>query len=178
MMFLTLGTSGVTVLLLLSFFSLTTGDTISAAVTLDIKVSNQATPYILGENLLIEARMNEPGNQPRKDVVVKTTLQPYEGTKKYSLGEQTVAIETQSSFIEDKVIPLDIPSGQYLVILEVYDVTGAEKLAQASQRIIIAPSKDYLHESPPSVIQDGALATLGTLVLMFLLWKLVKRRRK
>ena len=101
-----------------------------------IRLEPEYSKVAAGDDILIGVRIIKLGGEGKKDVVLNLFIKKENG-QLISINSQTVALETQASFIIPLNVPEELRADSYNIYLETRNLAGNELLGVATHRIIV-----------------------------------------
>ena len=147
-------------------------------IIVKINIEPEYTQISPSEEVIIQIALLSLNTGSVKDVKIKTSLFN-EDKDEISIKEQTLALETQASFIKTVKIPENVKEGVYEIQIEVTDISNEELLGIASQRVIVT-NKNILESVSYDNVLKLALSILILSLIIFLifLWIKIKQLHK
>lgn len=107
---------------------------------LDVKLSfvEESRRFRPGEDFLSKIELFNLGKTERVDITMEYVIKDQQGTIIYS-GEETLAVNTQISYLKSLQLPKDIPGGTYILYIK---ATYNGNIASASQWFVVVPESN------------------------------------
>ena len=139
----------------------------SEGALLDVRAEIQNKQILRGEEILSEIRLFNFGGEGRKDVFIDYIIKDYDGNE-IAIESESLAIETQITFLKRISVPEGISLGKYILYVKV-DYEG--KIASASDNFEIVSSIVTFREKLYIVI----IIILSILLSLMIYWMIVHR---
>ena len=143
----------------------------SEGALLDVRaeIDKNYKKIISGENILAQIRLFNLGGEGRKDIYIEYFIKDYEG-KEIIKETESLAIETQLTFLKEIKIPKETKTGNYVLYVK---ATYDGKVASASDDFEIVTSKTTSREKI-------YIVTIIILLILFslILYYIIKRGSK
>ena len=101
-----------------------------------IRLEPEYSKVRAGDNIILGIRLVRLGGEGRKDVTLNFLMKKKDG-QFILINSQTVAVETQASFVNELNIPEELKKDSYSINVEVRDVETGELISSATQRILV-----------------------------------------
>jgi len=139
---------------------------------IDISIHLEYDKVIAGENQIVTTDILNMGLDEAQDVLVKYTLWDRDKKNKISEYSESVAIQTTLSNVKQISIPIGLPSGDYLIEVE---VEYGNQSANASASFVVKGEKSIFNFEN-IIIGMGIFISLTLIYLIYLLKKRAYKR--